>query len=123
MRVRDDTPPTPRGLRIALLFALVAERLNGYYEYGQWLTVAQGTTLAADWLARNRQTLPLDERSALSRLSDDFARQTVATLSRQAGLLTTHEMMQALDPNYRSELAETMMAECTRLLDDLAAAP
>ena len=72
--------------------------------------------------ARGSRRDDLDERSALSRLSDDFARQTVATLSRQAGLLTTHEMMQALDPNYRSELAETMMAECARLLDDLAAA-
>ncbi|MCK6390607.1 MAG: hypothetical protein L6Q40_06240 [Azonexus sp.] len=122
MRVRDDTPPTPRGLRIALLFALVAERLNVHYEHGQWLTVAQGTALAADWLARNRQTLPLEERATLSRLSDDFARQTATTLSRQAGLLTTHEMMQALDPNYRSELAEAMMAACARLLDDLTAA-
>lgn len=25
---------------------------------------------------------------------------------------------QALDPNYRSELAETMLAECESLLDD-----
>jgi hypothetical protein len=26
-------------------------------------------------------------------------------------------MMEALDPNYQSELAQTMLAECERLLD------
>ena len=116
MRVRDDTPPTAHGLRVALLFALAAQRLSDYYEYGQWLSEAQGATLAADWLARSKNTLPLAERRQISDLSDQFARQIAASLSREAGLYTAHEMMEALDPNYHSELAQTMLAECDRLL-------
>ena len=46
-----------------------------------------------------------------------FARQIATTLSREAGLYTAHEMMESLDPNYHSELAETLMVECERLLD------
>ena len=121
MRVRDDTPPTPRGIRIALLFALAAHRLSAYYEHGQWLTEAQGATLAADWLARSKNSLPLAERRLLSDLSDQFARQIAGQLSREAGLYTAHEMMEALDPNYHSELAEAMLTECERLLDQAAA--
>ena len=117
MRVRDDTPPTPRGLRVALLFALAAHRLSDYYEHGQWLTDAQGASLAADWLARSKNTLPLAERRHLSALSDQLARQVAGSLSREAGLYAAHEMMEALDPNYHSELAETMLAECGQLLD------
>jgi hypothetical protein len=118
MRVRDDTPPTPRGIRVALIFALAAERLNAYYEHGQWLTEAQGATLAADWLARSKNPLPLNERRQLSALSDQFARQIAGQLSREAGLYTAHEMTEALDPNYHSELAQTMLAECEKLLDE-----
>lgn len=117
MRVRDDTPPTPRGLRVALLFALAAERLSTYYEHGLWLTEAQGATLAADWLARSKNSLPLGERRRLSALSDRFARDVAGQLSREAGLYAAHEMTEALDPNYHSELAQTMMVECERLLD------
>lgn len=117
MRVRDDTPPTPRGIRVALIFALAAERLNAYYEHGQWLTEAQGATLAADWLTRSKNPLPLNERRQLSALSDQFARQIAGQLSREAGLYTAHEMSEALDPNYHSELAQTMLAECEKLLD------
>ncbi len=117
MRVRDDTPPTPRGIRVALIFALAAERLSAYYEHGQWLTEAQGATLAADWLARSKNPLPLNERRQLSALSDQFARQIAGQLSREAGLYTAHEMTEALDPNYHSELAQTMLAECEKLLD------
>jgi len=117
MRVRDDTPPTPRGLRVALLFALAAHRLSAYYEHGQWLTDAQGTSLAADWLARSKNALPLAERRELSALSGQLARQVAGSLSREAGLYAAHEMMEALDPNYHSELAETMLAECGKLLD------
>lgn len=117
MRVRDDTPPTPRGLRVALLFALAAHRLSDYYEHGQWLTDAQGASLAADWLARSKNTLPLAERRHLSSLSDQLARQVAGSLSREAGLYAAHEMMEALDPNYHSELAQTMLAECENLLD------
>lgn len=106
-----------RGLRIALMFALVAERLSLYYEHGQWLTPAQGASLANEWLTRSKRTLPLEERKLLSTLSDDFARQTAATLSRQAGLFTAHEMMESLDPNYHSELGEAMMLQCEQALD------
>ena len=119
MRVRDDTPPTPRGIRIALLFALAAHRLSAYYEHGQWLTEAQGATLAADWLARSKNSLPLAERRQISDLSDQFARQISGQLSREAGLYTAHEMMEALDPNYHSELAQTLLAECEKLLPAL----
>ena len=117
MRVRDDTPTTPRGLAVALLFALTAHRLSGYYEHGQWLTDAQGASLAADWLARSKNKLPLAERRHLAALSDQFARRIAATLSREAGLYTAHEMMEALDPNHRSELAQTMLSACESLLD------
>lgn len=118
MRIRDDTPPTERGIRVALIFALAAERLSTYYEHGQWLTEAQGATLAADWLARSKNALPLTERRQLSALSDQFARQIAGQLSREAGLYTAHEMTEALDPNYHSELAQTMLAECEKLLDE-----
>ena len=121
MRVRDDTPPTAHGLRVALLFALAAQRLSDYYEHGQWLSEAQGATLAADWLARSKNSLPLAERRQISDLSDQFARQIAGQLSREAGLYTAHEMMEALDPNYHSELAQTLMAECERLLSGTAA--
>lgn len=117
MRARDDTPPTSRGLRVALLFALAAHRLSGYYEHGQWLTDAQGASLAADWLARSKNALPLAERRRLSALSDQFARRIAGSLSREAGLYAAHEMTEALDPNHHSELAETMLAACENLLD------
>jgi hypothetical protein len=117
MRMRDDTPPTPRGLAVALLFALAAHRLSAYYEHGQWLTDAQGASLSADWLARSKNALPLAERRHLSALSDQLARQIGGSLSREAGLYAAHEMMEALDPNYYSELAQAMLAECENLLD------
>ena len=112
-------PPTTsdRGVRVALIFALAAERLSLFYEHGQWLTEAQGATLAAEWLGRSKRNLPLDERRTLSALSDQLARQVEEAVSREAGLHITHEMMEALDPNYRSEIAESLMAECERLLE------
>ena len=110
-------PPSERGLRVALLFALAAHRLSAWYEHGQWLTDAQGASLAADWLARSKNVLPLAERRRLSALSNQFARQIAGSLSREAGLYAAHEMMEALDPNYHSELAQTMLAECENLLD------
>lgn len=117
-----DIPPSPpltdRGTRIALIYALVGERLSAYYEHGQWLTDAQGATLAGEWLARSKRTLPLAERRHLSRLSDQLAKQIAASLSREAGLYTAHEMMQSLDPNYQSEIGQSMMAECERVFDD-----
>lgn len=106
-----------RGVRAALIFALAAERLSLFYEHDQWITEAQGATLAADWLSRSNRSLPLAERRALSALSDTLARQVKESVSREAGLHITHDMMEALDPNHQSELAESLMAECERLLD------
>ena len=106
-----------RGMRVALIFALAAERLSAYYEHGPWLSEAQGASLAADWLRRSKLSLELKERRHLSALSDQFARQIAATLSREAGLYTAHEMMEALDPNHHSEIAEALLVECERLLD------
>lgn len=117
MSERSPAPVSDKGQRVALIFALVAERLSTHYEHGAWLTEAQGASIAAEWLARNSRSLPLDVRRLLSRLSDDMARQMVATLSREAGLYAVHEMNEALDPNYRSELGIALMAQCERLLD------
>jgi len=120
---RQKTPPaavTDRGVRVALIFALAAERLAAYYEHGQWLTEGQGASLAADWLSRSKLNLSLAERRHLSDLSDQLARQVAATLSREAGLYTAHEMMESLDPNYHSEIAQSLLDECDRLLGDAA---
>ena len=116
----NDLPtPTPaHGARIALVFALVAQRLSTFYEHDQWLTEAQGASLAADWLARSKRKLPLTDRRQLSALSDQLARDIAAPLSREAGLYTAHEMMEALDPNYHSELGQTLMEACERILND-----
>ena len=114
------THVTDRGTRVALIFALAAERLSAHYEHGQWLTEAQGASLAADWLRRSQRTLGLAERRVLSALGDQLARQIAASLSREAGMYTAHEMMEALDPNHHSELAQTLMLECERLLDEAA---
>ncbi len=102
--------------RKALVFALTAERLSAYYEHGKWFTEAQGATLAGEWLSRSRLQLALSERRLLSELSDQFARQLADTLSREAGLYASHEMMEALDPNYQSAFAHDMLDECERLL-------
>ncbi len=102
---------------MALFFALTAERLSAYYAHGQWLTEAQGASLASEWLARTQRKLPLDERMHLSALSDQLARQVTSSLSREAGLYTAHEMMESLDPNYHSDLGQSLMAECERMLD------
>ena len=115
-------PADGRGPRAALVFALTAERLSIWYEHGQWPSAAQGARLAADWLARTRRSLPLAQRRHLSGLSDQLARQIAGSLSREAGLYTTHEMMEALDPKHESELTQSLMAECERLLDAEAAA-
>jgi hypothetical protein len=107
-------PATDRGARIALIFALVAERLSVFYEHEQWLTEAQGASLAAEWLARTKRDLPLKERKQLSALSDQLAREIAASLSREAGLYTAHEMMESLDANYHSEIGLSLMRHsCT----------
>ena len=119
---KAPAPATERGTRIALIFALVAQRLSVYYEHGQWLTESQGAGLTADWLARTKRSLPLADRRQLSDLSDQLARQVAASLSREAGLYTAHELMESLDPNYQSEIGRSIMEECERALDRSAAA-
>jgi len=101
-----------RGARVALVFALVAERLMAFYEHGQLLTLAQGASLANEWLARSGRKLLLEERKQLSSVSDHLARRIAEPLAREAGLYTAHEMMEALDANYHSELGEAMMKIC-----------
>ena len=98
----------------ALLFALVAHRLSTFYEHDQWLTEAQGAQLCADWLHRGQRTLPSAARRMLSTLSDTMAREMAASLSREAGLYASHEMMESLDPNHQSDFARTLMAECAQ---------
>lgn len=110
-------PATDRGVQVAMMFALVAERLSVFYEHGQWLTVPQGASLCAEWLARTKRDLPLGTRKRLSALSDELARQIAGSLSREAGLLTAHEMMESLDANYHSEIGQSLMVECERMLD------
>jgi hypothetical protein len=82
------------------------------------MTIAQGTTVAGLWLARSKLTLPVPERRVLSELSDDLARKLAATLSHQAGQYTAHEMMEALDPRYQSQVAGDLLKECERILRD-----
>ncbi|MCE1183478.1 MAG: hypothetical protein LWW81_14415 [Rhodocyclales bacterium] len=115
--MQKPATPSPRGLRIALIFALAAHPLHAHYEYGKWLTDAQAAQLAADWLTRQKLTLAQDERRHLASLADTLARQISQTLSREAGLFTAHEMMESLDPRHHSEIAETLMVECERLFD------
>jgi len=112
-----------RGTRVALIFALAAERLSAYYEHGQWLTDVQCASLAGDWLRRSERRLELAQRRQLSALSDTLARQIAGSLSREAGLYTAHEMMEALDPGYHSEIAESLMTECERLLSEVEMPP
>lgn len=108
-----------KGLRPALMFALVAERLTTFYEHGQWLKDAQGVTLAAGWLARSKRAIPADQLRAISAASDRLARQIEASLSREAGLYTAHEMTEALDPNHPSDLGQSMMDECVQQIEQL----
>ncbi len=118
----QHAPPSSeaeRGHCVALIYALVAERLSVHYEHGQWLTEAQGATLAAEWLARSKRSMPLAMRKHLSSLSDRLARQIASTTSRDAGLYIAHEMQESLDPRYQSEIGQSIMAECERFFDDV----
>lgn len=111
----DDTD---RGGCVALIYALVAERLSVHYEHGQWLSQSQGATLAAEWLSRSKRQLPLALRKHLSDQSDRLARQIASTTSRDAGLYVAHEMQESLDPRYQSEIGQSIMAECERAFDE-----
>lgn len=114
----NDGDDTDRGGCVALIYALVAERLSIHYEHGQWLSQSQGTTLTADWLSRSKRQLPLALRKRLSDLSDRLARQIASTTSRDAGLYVAHEMQESLDPRYQSEIGQSIMAECERAFDE-----
>jgi len=61
--------------------------------------------------------LPLATRRQLSGLSDGLARQLAESLSREAGLYLSHEMMESLDPRHSSEVAQSLMGECERIVD------
>ncbi len=100
----------------ALIFALAAERLSVYYENHVWLTIAQGATLAADWLSRSKSHLPSPQRKHLSELSDQLARQIADSVSREAGLHISFEMTEALDQRYSSEIGDSIREECRQLL-------
>ena len=99
-----------------LISALAAERLAAYYEHHTWLSIAQGSTLAAEWLARSKSYLSLQQRKHLSDLSDQLARQIADSISREAGLHISYEMTEALDQRYISEIGDSIREECRRLL-------
>jgi len=42
---------------VALMFALVAERISIYYEHEKWITIAHGVTLAAAWLSTSKRNM------------------------------------------------------------------
>lgn len=118
-------PPEPnpsdtseRGASIALIFALLAERLRFHYEHDKWLNQAQCATLAADWLARSKRNMPLQTRKHLADMSEQLAKQISDSTSREAGLYISHELQEALDPRYYSELGQTIMQECEKMFHD-----
>lgn len=104
--------------RKALLFALTAERLSVYYEHGQWPSDAAAADTANVWLFRQNLLASGKLIRALSALSDTFAHTLATSLSREAGLYTSHEMSQSLDPNYQSPVAMDLLEECERLLKE-----
>lgn len=116
MPFAEKNAETDRGTLVALLFALVAQRLAVFYEHGQWPTLAQSAGSAADWLARSRRKLALETRQPLAQLACTLAGQIQASVGREAGLFISHELNEALDPNYRSEVAESIIKECERLI-------
>ena len=108
---------TDRGMYVALIYALVAERLSAFYEHHQWLTISQGASLSCEWLSRNKRSLPNDVRKHLSQMSDKLARQIAEPISREAGLYIAHEMMESLDPKFHSDIGQSIMQECEQILD------
>lgn len=117
LKKTEHLPAEDKGTRVALVYALVAERLSAYYEHGQWLSVAQGASLCAEWLARSRRSLAMDERKRLSSLAETLSLQIEQSVSREAGLFTAHELMESLDRYYHSDIGLSVMTECERLVD------
>ncbi len=114
--IQPEEPLSLEEANAGLLFALTAERLAVFYEHHTWLTLSQGATMAADWLARSKSHLSMPQRKYLSELSDQLARQIAASVSREAGLHISYEMTEALDQRYVSETGDSMREECRRLL-------
>jgi len=110
------------GKSAAVIFALVAHRLSTYYEHGHWLTQAQAATLCNDWLLRSKLSMSLKARKCLADLSHQVGSQIRDSLSREAGLFVTHELMESLDPRYVSETSPAIMDECVRVFKDALAA-
>lgn len=112
--MQDD----PLGLesRKALLFALTAERLSGWYERSEQASDVRVSDVAAAWLLRRELRASPGLRKALAELSDRFARQLIGSTSREAGLYIAHEMNEGLDPSYQSGITIDLMQECERLL-------
>jgi len=109
--------------RKALLFALTSERLTVYYEHGQWPTDATATDTANVWLFRHNLIAQARLIRSIAILSGQFAQTLAQSLSREAGLYTSHEMNQSLDPNYQSPVAMDLLEECERLLIEADLAP
>ena len=112
----SDISLSQEDANVNLLFALTAERLSTFYEHNVWLTLAQGATIAADWLARSKSHLSLQQRKHLSDLSDQLARQIQASVSREAGLHISFEMTEALDQRYVSTTGDAIREQCRELL-------
>ena len=113
----NPSATSERGASIALIFALLAERLRFHYEHDKWLNQAQCVSLAADWLARSKRNMSLQTRKDLAVMSEQLAKQITDSTSREAGLYISHELQEALDPRYYSELGQTIMQECETLFD------
>jgi hypothetical protein len=112
-----EAPLSQEESNVGLLFALTAERLAAFYEHHTWLTLSQGATLAADWLARSKSHLSMPQRKHLSELSDQLARQIAGSVSREAGLHISYEMTEALDQRYVSDTGDSMREECRQMLE------
>ena len=61
--------------------------------------------------------MPLQTRKDLAGMSEQLAQQITDSASREAGLYISHDLQEALDPRYYSELGQTMMQECEKLFD------
>ena len=108
-----------RGTSIALIYALVGERLTVYYEHGKWITDTQGASLVAEWLARSTRKMSSAERRHLSANSYQIAKSIAESVSREAGLHIAHEIQESLDPNYHSDLGRALMIECERVFEEI----
>lgn len=113
----SPAPANERGVCVALIYALVAERLSLFYEHDKWVTKAQGATLATEWLSRSKRKMSIEMRKHLSSCSDQLARHIAENVSREAGLHITHEMQESLDLSHQSDIAQSLMKECERLFD------